>query len=97
MFRISDYQQSGSDGNTLIYYDAPQYDVFWQTAIELDVPLYFHPRQPAQAEIDLLWKGRPWLIGPAWQFENDLGSHILRSRKQRGVRSLSGTQDYHRA
>ncbi|PMD12550.1 hypothetical protein NA56DRAFT_666328 [Hyaloscypha hepaticicola] len=37
---VNDYQQSGADNATLLYYDEPQYDAFWSVVQELDVP---HP------------------------------------------------------
>ncbi|KAF8200322.1 amidohydrolase 2 [Pholiota molesta] len=37
---LNDYQQSGSDGLTPLYYDQPEYDIFWQALTDLDVPLF---------------------------------------------------------
>lgn len=30
------------------YYEGPEYDVFWRTAQELDVPIYLHPAPPTE-------------------------------------------------
>ncbi|TFK52402.1 amidohydrolase 2 [Heliocybe sulcata] len=74
---LNDYQQSGADNSTLLFYDQPEYDVLWQMATDLDVPIYMHPRLPITQEIDLLWEGRKWLLTAPWQFANDLSSHVL--------------------
>lgn len=45
---INDTQRAGPDGEDLIFYDQPEWDVFWQTCTELDVPVcipYLHPLQ----------------------------------------------------
>lgn len=43
---VNDTQRAGPDGEDLIFYDGPQWDVLWQRFIELDVPFYLHPRNP---------------------------------------------------
>jgi predicted TIM-barrel fold metal-dependent hydrolase len=35
---INDYQATGTDGEDLIFYDGPEWDVFWTRVTELDVP-----------------------------------------------------------
>jgi 2,3-dihydroxybenzoate decarboxylase len=57
--------QNGADGKPL-YYDQPEYDVFWKTAQELDVVIYMHPRFPHPAVIENLFGGRRGLLGACW-------------------------------
>ncbi|TFK69210.1 amidohydrolase 2 [Pluteus cervinus] len=74
---VNDYQQSGPDGMTLLYYDQPEYDVFWETVTELDVPVYFHPRSNIPEIITLEYAHAIWLEGPAQEFAATLSTHIL--------------------
>ncbi|KAF5332925.1 hypothetical protein D9758_015953 [Tetrapyrgos nigripes] len=75
---INDYQQSGPDNMTLLYYDQPQYDVFWQMVTDLDVPIYFHPRINIDLISNLLYSSHaPWLKGAAQEFSATLSTHIL--------------------
>lgn len=41
-----------------IFYDRPEWDIFWQTCTELDVPLYLHPRNSTGTVYDKLWADR---------------------------------------
>jgi 2,3-dihydroxybenzoate decarboxylase len=36
---INDFQSSGPDGNTMLFYDQPEYDVFWKAANDLKAPV----------------------------------------------------------
>ncbi|PPQ94277.1 hypothetical protein CVT25_004934 [Psilocybe cyanescens] len=74
---VNDYQQSGTDGQTLLFYDQPEYDVFWQMVSDLDVPVYFHPRTDIQTILNLTFVHAPFLIGPAQEFAAGLSTHIL--------------------
>ncbi|KIP05515.1 hypothetical protein PHLGIDRAFT_108127 [Phlebiopsis gigantea 11061_1 CR5-6] len=75
---VNDYQQSGSGDNlTFIYYDQPEFDVFWQTVVDLDVPVYFHPRVNPDPVSTLLFAHAPFLIGPAQEFAATLSDHLL--------------------
>ncbi|KAI0672544.1 amidohydrolase 2 [Trametes maxima] len=75
---INDYQQSGTgDNQTFIFYDQPEFDVFWKTVVELDVPIYLHPRVNPQPVSGLLFAHAPFLIGPAQEFAITLSTHIL--------------------
>ncbi|TVY20142.1 2,3-dihydroxybenzoate decarboxylase [Lachnellula arida] len=73
---VNDYQQSGSDNATLLYYDQPEYDVFWDAVQELDVPIYFHPRIPVAQVTALDYAHAPWLLGAPHQFAVELSSHV---------------------
>lgn len=63
--------------DTLIFYDQPDFDVFWQMVTDLDVPIYFHPRSNVDPILSLLYDHAPWLIGPAQEYSATLSSHIL--------------------
>lgn len=49
---------------TLLYYDQPEYDVFWEMVTELDVPIYLHPRSNIQQIANLEFQHAVWLLGP---------------------------------
>ncbi|KAF9007027.1 amidohydrolase 2 [Cyathus striatus] len=74
---LNDYQQSGPDNETLLFYDQPEYDVFWQTVTDLDVPIYFHPRSNIAQITSLLYQHSSFLLGPAQQYAVTLSTHIL--------------------
>ncbi|EHA47733.1 2,3-dihydroxybenzoic acid decarboxylase [Pyricularia oryzae 70-15] len=74
---VNDTQRSGSDGEGYIFYDGPDWDVFWSTLVELDVPLYLHPRNPTGIVFEKLWKDRQWLIGPPLSFATGVALHAL--------------------
>jgi len=62
---------------TLLYYDQPEYDVFWQMVSDLDVPIYFHPRTNIPQIRNLTLGHAQWLVGPAQEFAATLSNHIL--------------------
>ena len=33
---VNDFQSAGEDGETMIHYDQPEWDVFWKTVEDLD-------------------------------------------------------------
>ncbi|KAG6868484.1 hypothetical protein C0993_002249 [Termitomyces sp. T159_Od127] len=74
---LNDFQQSGPDNTTLLYYDQPEYDEFWQTVTELDVPIYFHPRSNIARVQTLLFDHAPFLKGAPEEFAVTLANHIL--------------------
>ncbi|KAH7130921.1 amidohydrolase 2 [Dactylonectria macrodidyma] len=74
---LNDFQQAGVDNNTLYYYDAAEYDVFWQMAVDLDVPVYLHPRPPTPLMRSTDFAHAPWMLGPAHQFAVTLSNHIV--------------------
>ncbi|KAF8890785.1 hypothetical protein BD779DRAFT_249261 [Infundibulicybe gibba] len=74
---LNDYQQSGADNATLLFYDQPEYDVFWQMVTDLDVPIYFHPRHNIAQISSLLFGHAPFLQGPSQEFAITLSGHVL--------------------
>jgi len=50
--------QRAQDGQSIIFYDGPEWDVFWKTCEDLDVPFYLHPIAPKGYIVR-----SPWLIG----------------------------------
>ncbi|KAH9223662.1 hypothetical protein DL95DRAFT_492796 [Leptodontidium sp. 2 PMI_412] len=65
---LNDFQQAGPDNN---------YDPFWQMVVDLDVPVYLHPRPPTMAIIQLECAHAPWILGPVHQFSVTLPNHIM--------------------
>ena len=74
---VNDTQRAGSDGDDMIFYDGPEWDVFWATVEELDVPFYLHPRNPTGTIHEKLWAKRSWLIGPPLSFAQGVSLHVL--------------------
>lgn len=74
---LNDFQSSGPDGNTMLFYDQPEYDVFWKAANDLKAPVYLHPRIASQLIHEQMWKGRPWLNFSALGYADRLNMHIL--------------------
>ncbi|NND49590.1 MAG: amidohydrolase [Rhizobiales bacterium] len=73
---VNGFSQRGDEGLAL-YYDAPEYLPFWETAARLGVPFYLHPRDPAPQSA-LVYQGHPWIMGSAWAFGVETASHALR-------------------
>ncbi|OQU98464.1 hypothetical protein CLAIMM_04249 [Cladophialophora immunda] len=77
---LNDFQSTGADGKGRKYYDEREYDVFWQTVQELDVPVYLHPRWPPLSELkpeaQAPYAARPHLLGAGVQFHLDLSFHV---------------------
>jgi 2,3-dihydroxybenzoate decarboxylase len=63
--------------DSAIYYDLPEYRVFWATVAELDVPFYLHPRLslPSQARS---YESQHWLYSPLWDFGHQTATQALR-------------------
>lgn len=63
--------------DSAIYYDIPDYNEFWSTVSELDVPFYLHPRMqiPSQAKN---YDDHPWLMSAPWGFAVETSIHALR-------------------
>ena len=63
--------------DTPAYYDEPSFLPFWQRLAALGVPFYLHPRNPLPNQ-QRVYEGRRELIGAAWSFAVDTGTHALR-------------------
>jgi len=63
--------------DSAIYYDLPQYEAFWATVEQLDVPFYLHPRDPLFSR-QQHYEGHPWFVGPVWAFAVETSIHALR-------------------
>jgi len=63
--------------DSAIYYDFPEYDAFWATVSELDVPIYIHPRMqiPPRAQN---YQGHGWMMSSPWGFAVETSIHALR-------------------
>jgi 2,3-dihydroxybenzoate decarboxylase len=70
-----------------IYLDDPSFEPLWSELAELTVPLYLHPREPLPSQ-RRIYEGHDSLIGSAWAFAHETGTHALRLM-------LSGLFDRH--
>lgn len=73
---VNGYTSIGSL-DTPAYYDEPRFLPFWQRLEALNVPFYLHPRNPLPNQMRV-YEGRRELIGAAWSFAVDTGTHALR-------------------
>ncbi|KAK3717047.1 hypothetical protein LTR37_006102 [Vermiconidia calcicola] len=74
---VNDTQRNDASGDSMIFYDDPSWDTFWQTCTELGVPFYLHPRNPTGVFMEKLWAPRKWLIGPPLSFAQGVSLHLL--------------------
>ena len=74
---VNDTQRNDESGTGMIFYDTPDWDVFWSTVQELDVPFYLHPRNPTGVFYEKLWEPRKWLLGPPLSFAQGVSLHLL--------------------
>ncbi|KOS21965.1 hypothetical protein ESCO_002307 [Escovopsis weberi] len=74
---VNDTQRAGPEGDDPIFYDGPEWDVFWSTLTELDVPLYLHPRNPTGVVHEKMYAARKWLIGPTLSFAMGVNVHLM--------------------
>jgi predicted TIM-barrel fold metal-dependent hydrolase len=65
------------DLNTGDYYDLPKFLPFWERVNDLGVPFYLHPRGPLDTQ-QVIYEGHKELLGPAWAFGVETGTHVLR-------------------
>jgi 2,3-dihydroxybenzoate decarboxylase len=68
---------ANAPGSQAVYLDDPRYDVLWERAVALGVPIYLHPRNPLPSQ-SLMFDGRPELIGAMWGFLVECSTHALR-------------------
>ncbi|KAF2463594.1 amidohydrolase-like protein 2 [Lindgomyces ingoldianus] len=75
---VNDFQSKGSEGEEKVYFDTPEYDLFWKTVQDLDVPIYFHPRYAIQQDLQpgTRYGDRKHLLGAGVQFHLDLSWHL---------------------
>jgi gamma-resorcylate decarboxylase len=73
---VNGYTNIG-DNQTGRYLDHPSFAPLWSTLAELDVPLYLHPREPLPSQT-LIYEGYPSLVGSAWGFGHETGTHAVR-------------------
>lgn len=74
---VNDTQRNDASGDSMIFYDGEEWDPFWKTVTELDVPFYMHPRNPTGVFLEKLWAPRKWLIGPPLSFAQGVSLHLL--------------------
>ena len=55
---LNDFQSSGPDGNTMLFYDQPEYDPFWKAPNDLEAPVYLHPRISTPLIAEQIAEGR---------------------------------------
>ena len=60
-----------------LYYDLPEYRLFWAEVENLDVPFYMHPRNPLTDHMPM-YEGHPWLTYATWAFAMETSVHALR-------------------
>ncbi|QIW99807.1 hypothetical protein AMS68_005325 [Peltaster fructicola] len=66
------------------YFDGPEYDVLWQRASDLDVPVYIHPTLTSASAIEERYSGNYpagsafSLAHESWGWHSDTGLHVLR-------------------
>jgi 2,3-dihydroxybenzoate decarboxylase len=65
-------------GSGTLYLDDNRVDPFWEALEELQVPLYLHPRLPALAVEEAVYRGHPELVGATWGFAPETATHVLR-------------------
>ena len=66
-----------NDKNNVEYLDEKQNFPFWKKLVELNVPLYLHPRDPAPNQ-QRGYEGYEGLLGSAWGFGAETSLHALR-------------------
>lgn len=73
---VNGYSSLG-DLETGVYYDGEEFLPFWEAVAGLGVPFYLHPRNPLPNQ-RRIYEGRSELLGPAWAFAVETGTHALR-------------------
>lgn len=73
---VNGYTNIG-DGDTARYLDDPVNEPFWSTMADLGVPVYLHPREPLPSQTRI-YDGYTSLLGSAWAFGHETGTHAVR-------------------
>lgn len=65
------------------HFDAPEYDVLWSMACQLDVPIYLHPTFPSARMMEGFTGAYPVPVGislgaAGWGWHGDVGLHVLK-------------------
>ncbi|KAL6409136.1 2,3-dihydroxybenzoate decarboxylase [Ilyonectria robusta] len=74
---VNDFQTVSADGEQVVFYDQPQWDVFWKEVTELDVPVYIHPRLTTPDVSRKFLAERLGLRGSAYFFSVGVSLHVL--------------------
>ena len=72
---VNGYNNLGADK---LYLDEDRFERLWTALEELRVPLYLHPRLPARAVQDAIYRGHRERVGAAWGFAPETANHVLR-------------------
>ncbi|KAK4688135.1 hypothetical protein P7C73_g1992, partial [Tremellales sp. Uapishka_1] len=72
---VNNNQRVGEDKTA--WYDGEEWDPFWKTCTDLNVPFYLHPIAPKGELLRDLYKTRPSLIGPVLSFANGVSTHLM--------------------
>lgn len=70
------YQDYGD--NQTYYLSDQRYDPLWQKLVDLDLPIYVHPRAPGPRQIKDYLPSTPDLVGGGYQFSNDVGLTLMK-------------------
>lgn len=73
---VGGYTNNGS-ANNVVYLDDPVNRVFLEKVVELDVPIYLHPRTPPPDQ-QRVYKDYEFLAGSSWGFSSETAAHALR-------------------
>jgi gamma-resorcylate decarboxylase len=63
--------------NDVVYLDDPSMIPFLEKVVELDVPIYLHPREPPPNQ-QRVYLGYEFLAGSPWGFSSETSAHVLR-------------------
>ena len=73
---INGFTNMGAGDNVQYLDEAPAWE-FWERVAALNVPVYLHPREPLPSQRRTL-QGYPELVGSAWGFAWETGTHAVR-------------------
>lgn len=75
---VNDNQRSGPGGDTPIFYDGPEWDVFWKTVEELNVSCFVFTAPIRPAELTIRTKTGP-LLPPPYRTQGRSVRQVLES------------------